>query len=644
MVFSVVRIVRKLLPEAKSERITVISALPIKTNPGQPAPSTQSSMRSWRCRPVYRPAAGTSGRFLFRNCGPYQFGPNQKSQSFRLDDLISTKDRELAKIIRYKQSLYQNWKGGEFVYRSISNLSGRSQEPITGGAVSRGNNYRTGTAHLELTASERPTQTLYLRGFGGGEYIGGDWIRSSDEALFDQMQKALGWDRWGHMIPGMYYSMYFVLNENMQIEDAPDPIFLNIRHSSANYENSYVPYYSQRNGDQSWITQADQDRGVGGYTYEYYEQPDMHVNWENVRQDFSLQAGWYHQLQEAYIQQAQAAYTQVPEEILPRLTALVEETPLDKLDDITAFILYTLHSNAVYTLTPGWAPLNEDVVEYFLFERKSGYCVHFAAAATLMYRLYGIPARYAAGYVVDPGEFSLRQDGNYHATVTDKSAHAWVEIFLPEYGWTPVEVTPAADGSIAASYPGFDGALLDQLFEEHNWDLAVPSLAANSEKPGQTEIGSGPENPPFPKFLRNFDWKQYQNILLVAGSCLVYTLLLSPLFLDYRRLRIQRKMEEMNCRNIFDRLLEMLHWCGVMVDMDGTEKDFSDRFREIVPEDAKEKAAAFLKAVCDTAYGPDKPSREDADTALQVYRCIAQMMYDRQSPGKKFIFRYFKAF
>ena len=103
-------------------------------------------------------------------------------------------------------------------------------------------------------------------------------------------------------------------------------------------------------------------------------------------------------------------------------------------------------------------------------------------------------------------------------------------------------------------------------------------------------------------------------------------------------------MEEMNCRNIFDRLLEMLHWCGVMVDMDGTEKDFSDRFREIVPEDAKEKAAAFLKAVCDTAYGPDKPSREDADTALQVYRCIAQMMYDRQSPGKKFIFRYFKAF
>lgn len=374
MVFSVVRIVRKLLPEAKSERITVISALPIKTNPGQPAPSTQSSMRSWRCRPVYRPAAGTSGRFLFRNCGPYQFGPNQKSQSFRLDDLISTKDRELAKIIRYKQSLYQNWKGGEFVYRSISNLSGRSQEPITGGAVSRGNNYRTGTAHLELTASERPTQTLYLRGFGGGEYIGGDWIRSSDEALFDQMQKALGWDRWGHMIPGMYYSTYFVLNENMQIEDAPDPIFLNIRHSSANYENSYVPYYSQRNGDQSWITQADQDRGVGGYTYEYYEQPDMHVNWENVRQDFSLQAGWYHQLQEAYMQQAQAAYTQVPEEILPRLTALVEETPLDKLDDITAFILYTLHSNAVYTLTPGWAPLNEDVVEYFLFERKSGYC------------------------------------------------------------------------------------------------------------------------------------------------------------------------------------------------------------------------------------------------------------------------------
>ncbi len=39
--------------------------------------------------------------------------PVKKSQSYRLDDLISGKEKELAKITRYKQSLYQDWKDGE---------------------------------------------------------------------------------------------------------------------------------------------------------------------------------------------------------------------------------------------------------------------------------------------------------------------------------------------------------------------------------------------------------------------------------------------------------------------------------------------------------------------------------------------------
>lgn len=39
--------------------------------------------------------------------------PVKKCQSKRLDDLIRAKERELAKITRYKQGLYQDWKDGE---------------------------------------------------------------------------------------------------------------------------------------------------------------------------------------------------------------------------------------------------------------------------------------------------------------------------------------------------------------------------------------------------------------------------------------------------------------------------------------------------------------------------------------------------
>ena len=48
--------------------------------------------------------------------------PTKKSQSFRLDELITTKEKELAKITRYKQSLYQDWKDGEITQQDYRNM------------------------------------------------------------------------------------------------------------------------------------------------------------------------------------------------------------------------------------------------------------------------------------------------------------------------------------------------------------------------------------------------------------------------------------------------------------------------------------------------------------------------------------------
>lgn len=48
--------------------------------------------------------------------------PVKKSQSFRLDDLISAKERELAKVTRYKQSLYQDWKDGEITQQDYRDM------------------------------------------------------------------------------------------------------------------------------------------------------------------------------------------------------------------------------------------------------------------------------------------------------------------------------------------------------------------------------------------------------------------------------------------------------------------------------------------------------------------------------------------
>ena len=45
----------------------------------------------------------------------------------------------------------------------------------------------------------------------------------------------------------------------------------------------------------------------------------------------------------------------------------------------------------------------------------------------MMFRMFGIPARYVVGYVAPEGLFSMQSDGSYEATLEDDNAHAWTE-------------------------------------------------------------------------------------------------------------------------------------------------------------------------------------------------------------------------
>ena len=48
--------------------------------------------------------------------------PLKKSQSNKLGGLIATKERELAKVTRYKQSLYQDWKDGNLTHKDYRQM------------------------------------------------------------------------------------------------------------------------------------------------------------------------------------------------------------------------------------------------------------------------------------------------------------------------------------------------------------------------------------------------------------------------------------------------------------------------------------------------------------------------------------------
>lgn len=95
--------------------------------------------------------------------------------------------------------------------------------------------------------------------------------------------------------------------------------------------------------------------------------------------------------------------------------------------------------NAVYTEKGGAEKTNAEFVKSFLAAPK-GFDSQFASIATLMFRYYGIPARYVEGYVVGHDDVS-KMIASKPYDLPLKNAHAWTEIYVDGYGWVPVEVT-----------------------------------------------------------------------------------------------------------------------------------------------------------------------------------------------------------
>ena len=78
----------------------------------------------------------------------------------------------------------------------------------------------------------------------------------------------------------------------------------------------------------------------------------------------------------------------------------------------------------------------DDFARWFLEESDTGYCVHFATAATVLLRAAGVPARYVTGYAVNC-------EAGQTVTVESDRAHAWVEYFdASSNTWVIAEPTP----------------------------------------------------------------------------------------------------------------------------------------------------------------------------------------------------------
>ncbi len=103
----------------------------------------------------------------------------------------------------------------------------------------------------------------------------------------------------------------------------------------------------------------------------------------------------------------------------------------------------------------------------------------------MILRQMGVPCRYVSGYCAKEDSFKSGENDEDICEVKDSQSHAWVEIYLDDFGWIPVEMTPGyfeyVTGENPFDYIGVNGKKTN-TGAAYNDSENMNDAAANEDK------------------------------------------------------------------------------------------------------------------------------------------------------------------
>ena len=428
---------------------------------------------------------------------------------------------------------------------------------------------------------------MYLRCFSYGDYTGTGWRRAEEPE---------------NSISSLDFTALALAAKADSARHS-----LDIRFASG-VDVAAVPYYSVQSADSDIYVPAE----GRNYSVSYYS---FDGSWDSL----SLPEE-YAQDELSYRSYATTEYTALPEGTKANVLQLIQQTGL-RADspDIIAEVASYVRSCASYDLDTQPYP-TEDYAVYFLQNAETGYCVHYATAAAVIYRALGIPARVTDGFL-------FRAQAGEVVDVLQANEHAWVEVYLDGLGWIPVEVT----GSGGVTEPAPQEAAVTEPPDEET----APPL--ESTEPNDGEESAAPVQTPQPSD----------------------TIPVGPI-------RAQTEPESKSTSRTLIRFwntLTLILLLGVIFSLLPVSRLLRLRLRQRrISQPDRKKAAVWVwkTAVKASRYGAELPesitacaekaafSQHDIsqEELLQVQNQLKQMLddcYNGLSPVKSFIFKFFSA-
>ena len=320
-------------------------------------------------------------------------------------------------------------------------MTGEKKVDLTAIGVRRDNPAKI----LEVTTRYR-SGVLYLRTTALDQYTGTQWYDS------EMPVPALNWP------------------------EQPNAVEIDQVHIKTQYAHEllYLPYYPMGMELESMTRGMINTRKLNEYSFTQMLRDPWEVDDPNDRSVIS---------EDQRIQMQQL--TQLPDRTQQWAEKLARSIVGDQTDPYYQALAIAdyVQNSARYDKNTGKMPADTgDFARWFLEESETGYCVHFATAGAVLLKSLGIPARYVTGYMV-------KTTAGQPTDVLGKDAHAWVEYWLPGFGWTVLDCTPPsiedavqtqpqADQTEQADKPQTDGKTSADAQQEANggwlWLTLIP--------------------------------------------------------------------------------------------------------------------------------------------------------------------------
>lgn len=216
-------------------------------------------------------------------------------------------------------------------------------------------------------------------------------------------------------------------------------------------------------------------------------------------------------------------YTDPGAAVSPKVAALAEEITADCISDyekcraLEAYLRRYEYNKNIN------APENENLLDWFLFERQEGYCVHYATALAVMLRCQGIPSRLAEGFLVDYKGYT----GFCSYSVSSQKAHTWVEAYIDGFGWIRLEPTAVNGGN--AELPWY----LESASREEP-EPEAESWAAGEEEEPEAQENAGEKTKGEELWLP---------VLLLLGGTAAAAAVTLLVLLVHKRIRLKRSSD-----------------------------------------------------------------------------------------------------